>query len=51
MSAKEVEKRKIKPLAKVVTYTEAADSPYKFAIVPAQAITKVIEQKFDRFIK
>ena len=41
MSASEVEKRKIKPLAKIVSYTEAADEPYKFAIVPTQAINKV----------
>lgn len=42
MSAKEVEKRKIKPLAKIVTYTEAADTPYKFSIVPALAISKAL---------
>lgn len=41
MSAKEVEKRNIKPLAKIVCYSEAADTPYKFSIVPAQAINKV----------
>lgn len=42
MSGREVEKRKIKPLAKIVSYSEAADTPYKFAIVPAQAINKAL---------
>lgn len=42
MSAEEVEKRQIKPLAKIVAYAEAADEPYKFAIVPAQAINKTL---------
>lgn len=42
MSAKEVEKRKIKPLAEIVVYTESADEPYKFPIVPAQAMTKAL---------
>ena len=43
MSAKEVEKRKIKPLAKLISHGEACDQPYKFAIVPAQAIKKSLE--------
>jgi len=44
MSAKEVERRQIKPLAKIVAYSEAADTPYKFSIVPAQAINKVLDK-------
>ncbi|KAK4336531.1 hypothetical protein RND71_044247 [Anisodus tanguticus] len=43
MSAKEVEKRKIKPLAKIISYAEAAGNPKDFAIIPSQAMPKVFD--------
>jgi len=44
MTASEAEKRGVKPLARVVTFCDAATAPIDFTIAPALAIPKLLEQ-------
>lgn len=40
-SGAEIKRRNLKPLAKIVSYADAAGDPKDFSIIPAKAMPKV----------